>query len=900
MLSALIGFTPAVMFAQPSWTYQNTGMNHIILVLNSINISVNGTPVSPGDFIGLFFNTPSGLSCGGYGQWTGTTFTVAAWGTEPGMNNGFATSEDFKWKIWKLSEGQEYDAAATYNTISFPDSGRYVTNGMSGLASLIAQSPAVPNSWHYTNTGLYHLIVISDTVDININGQSITTGDYIGVFYDSSGTLACGGYIVWDGTSQLLYAYGKSLVVDNGFAPGETFAWKIWRSNTGVEVPATPQYDTFNYNDSGNYVTAGVSGLYSLSAVTGPDLAVTGWNSPNSGCQTLTGNEHISVIIKNIGNLIADSFSVSLKVNGIQLLFQNVNQPFTIGSTIDFTFIGSVDFSATDTFNCIVEVIFPPDINSVNNTFEKQLINFPIPQVNISGLQNQYCSSSFPVTLTGTPSGGVFSGGGVVGNLFYHSVAGNYSVNYYYTDVLTGCSNTGSQSVLVFQSPVVNLGPDQVHCFGEVDTLEAPPGYQQYQWSCGGTNDQLIATATGDYSVTVTSSDGCKSIDVIHLTFNPVPSLQITGALSACDGDTVTLDAGYGYDLYLWYDSTVAVTQMHDVTHTGYYKVTVFLNGCSVTDSVFVEFFPIPAVEITGEDSACSGEKIILQATEGYDFYFWSNSIEIFSSTTEVWMTGIYSVTVSNDFGCYGSAVFSVTFFPLPFVNFTGIPLLCAGDTFELKPGKADTYLWSDGSTGSKLNVTTTGIYSVSVTVNGCTGSDSILVYFYEKPTSNFEYLQVVNEFYFTNLSSISENYFWDFGDSTFSFDYEPVHIYSSPGIYTVILTLQNICGSDIHSDSLEVKYILNSNIVYLSGIIPNPNDGSFYFYIILSEPLIAAISITNLLSRPVTLPEEIQLMRGENRLLFDLETLPDGIYLLKFSSQSGIIIHKVIKTGTP
>jgi hypothetical protein len=87
---------------------------------------------------------------------------------------------------------------------------------------------------------------------------------------------------------------------------------------------------------------------------------------------------------------------------------------------------------------------------------------------------------------------------------------------------------------------------------------------------------------------------------------------------------------------------------------------------------------------------------------------------------------------------------------------------------------------------------------------------------------------------------------------------------------------------------------------VYLSGIIPNPNDGSFYFYIILSEPLIAAISITNLLSRPVTLPEEIQLMRGENRLLFDLETLPDGIYLLKFSSQSGIIIHKVIKTGTP
>ena len=897
VLSACIIFIPYSLLAQPSWIYHNTGINHTILVHYSANISVNGSSVVSGDYLGIFFNTPSGLSCGGYGQFTGSTITIAAWGTEPGLNNGFAPGETFKWKIWTASDEQEYNAVAVYNTIAFPDSGKFVTNGLSGLTSLTAQVTAVPPQWTYTNTGNYHLIVIPDTTEITINGLPVLSGDYIGVFYDSAGTTACGGYLIWDNTFQFLNAFGKSMTVDNGFETGEAFTWKIWRTYDGVEVIAIPQYDTFNYNDSGNYFSTGISGIISLSALTGPDLSIIAWNYPASGCQTLTDSEHVSVRIKNIGSTIVNTFSVKCTVNGFQLLSQNVSQTIPVGSSIDFVFDDPLDFAVIDTFDCIVEVIFPSDVNNANNTYVKQLINFPVPSVYISGLQSQYCTANTPVTMSGFPAGGYFYGGGVVNNLFYHSIAGNYSVSYAYTDTLAGCSNIVSESVVVVQSPVIDLGPDQVDCFGEIITLEVDTGYQSYYWAGGGTDYYYNATATGYYSVTVTNASGCKGVDVVHLTFNPIPSVQISGNLTGCYGDTIVLDAGIGYDLYIWNDSAAYLTQTHVVTQSGYYKVIVFLDNCIAADSVFVEFFPLPVVEIIGEDSACTGEKITLQATQDFEFYFWSNSVDIFSSTTEVILSGIYSVTVSNIYGCYGSDEFSISFFPFPVADFSVIPFLCAGDTMELDPGKADEYLWSDGSTNSGLLVTASGNYSVALTTNGCTKSDSVNVNFYDKPDAEFGYDQVVNEVYFINYSSISESYSWDFGDNTVSSGFEPFHIYSSPGIYFVVLTLQNDCGIEQFADTVVVTDILTQYTVSSSGIVPNPNLGNFYFDIIIAEPVIAEVSITNIKGQPVILFFQRQLLRGENKIYFDLRTQPDGIYFLKLSFEKGEIFHQLIKT---
>ena len=72
------------------------------------------------------------------------------------------------------------------------------------------------------------------------------------------------------------------------------------------------------------------------------------------------------------------------------------------------------------------------------------------PAVSITGLDTLYCSIEAAVSLTGIPTGGIFTGtAGVANNYFYPTTGVNtYVVTYFYEDSL-GCSNSDSQSVSV-------------------------------------------------------------------------------------------------------------------------------------------------------------------------------------------------------------------------------------------------------------------------------------------------------------------------------------------------------------------------------------------------------------------------------------------------------------------
>jgi gliding motility-associated-like protein len=102
---------------------------------------------------------------------------------------------------------------------------------------------------------------------------------------------------------------------------------------------------------------------------------------------------------------------------------------------------------------CIVN----QNINSGGNDFGLDDISFkeilPINANNIiiSGLENKYCIDHLPVTVSATPTGGVFSGKGMIGNVFNPSVAGAggpYMVKYSYTD-MNGCTSKDSVGVTV-------------------------------------------------------------------------------------------------------------------------------------------------------------------------------------------------------------------------------------------------------------------------------------------------------------------------------------------------------------------------------------------------------------------------------------------------------------------
>jgi len=98
-------------------------------------------------------------------------------------------------------------------------------------------------------------------------------------------------------------------------------------------------------------------------------------------------------------------------------------------------------------------------------------------------------------------------------------------------------------------------------------------------------------------------------------------------------------------------------------------------------------------------------------------------------------------------------------------------------------------------------------------------------------PVAAFEYarrdstsLQIL----FTNKSTNSTSYAWDFGDGTQSTDQNPPHSYRNGGIFEVRLRVSNATGQDLVTKTVEVPSLPQADFVYSGGQCTAPCEVSF------------------------------------------------------------------------
>jgi|JI9StandDraft_1071089.scaffolds.fasta_scaffold00747_17 PKD repeat protein len=168
------------------------------------------------------------------------------------------------------------------------------------------------------------------------------------------------------------------------------------------------------------------------------------------------------------------------------------------------------------------------------------------------------------------------------------------------------------------------------------------------------------------------------------------------------------------------------------------------------------------------------------------------------------------------------------------------------------------SYDWDFGNslTGNGQNVsanyTAGGDYTVTMdvlTTNGCEYEVTRDVQLLEGPVAGFTSLFNADQNWieFTNESSISSgsiaDYNWDFGDATFSSDFEPTHAYGNTDQYTVVLTVTSDLGC-IDSVSQVVSAVGVNEMDYnriAIDVFPNPTSNeinlhsleSIQFYIV-------------------------------------------------------------------
>ena len=315
----------------------------------------------------------------------------------------------------------------------------------------------------------------------------------------------------------------------------------------------------------------------------------------------------------------------------------------------------------------------------------------------------------------------------------------------YTLHVVSGCGVADDEITIGnWPEPDPNLGDDMNLCFGESALLEPTTSFSTYMWQDNTTLPFYTATQAGVYWVDVTDINGCEGSDTVYVDIAGIVDLG-EDSLVLCEGETITLDAGFGFDFYTWSTGEFGV-QTIEVDSGGLYSVSVnYYFGCESEDEVLVTKYPIAEASISGENAMCDGESVLLEAPVGPFDYLWYLDETQVSDETSITVTegGKYMLVMSNICGA-DSDEKTVELYPLPDVYLGEDVVLFLGESITLDAGNYQSYIWNDdGSLNERYytvaydDISAEDSVWVEVFDGFCKNTDQILIEIFEVDVPN-------------------------------------------------------------------------------------------------------------------------------------------------------------------
>lgn len=337
--------------------------------------------------------------------------------------------------------------------------------------------------------------------------------------------------------------------------------------------------------------------------------------------------------------------------------------------------------------------------------------------------------------------------------------SGNYTVSVS-SGSCAGVSNSIQVNVTPASTAIINALSSTTICTGETVILESANTANTYQWMlngtniAGATNQQLVVNSAGNYTLQVSSSNGCTAtststtVTVLSATTPIITSTN--GQFSFCQGQSLTLEATPGLSNYQWFLNNSIIAGANNptlvVTQTGSYTVSVgSANGCITSSAAtIINLIPLPTAQVTptGPVLICNAIPVQLQVAAGATSYQWFNAgVTITGANANTYLasqTGDYSVTITNALGCTASSNTVIVSFNtgITVSIYNNNPQPCDGDVVYLSTTQSyNQYEWTTGDNGIQISVTESGKYGVTVVNSGgCTASDEVQITFLPKP----------------------------------------------------------------------------------------------------------------------------------------------------------------------
>jgi len=689
-------------------------------------------------------------------------------------------AESYLWTTGDTTQAIQVTQAGTYNVMATDE------NGCTGTSSDVIVIVNTPPSPVITPDGDVDFCLGGDVIlstgdyvsylwSTGANTQSILvnqSGNYTVTVTDSAGCSSASDDVditVYqpptvsvnvNGPQQFCFGDSAVLTATPGY---NGYVWSTGDTTESITVYTSGSFNVTVTDENGCEATSGLVSIqvYSLPNIDiladGPTefclgdsvrLTATGgqsytWSTgemTNSIVVTMAGNYYVAG--NNQFGCVDTSASVNVLINNppTVLVFPDGPTEFCDGGSVGLVASGADSYvwSTNETGPAITVTtsgnyyVTGADANGCSTESGDVVVTVydnPVPTITPDG-PTQFCDGDSVVLTSSAAASYEWSTGEITQSITVFT-SGTYTVSVVDSN---GCEGTSAPvNVTVWQNPIPTITPDgpTEFCDGDSVVLAATPGFEEYHWSNGDSTQTIVVTAGGTYNVEVVDEGGCVglSADVTITVYqNPEPEITASDTV-ACDGETVTLTSSLA-QAYNW--STGANSQQISVTTTDLYWVEVTdANGCMGADSIEITVnptpTPIPVITPDGPTTFCDGDSVTL-SVDSWDAYLWSPT----SDTTQiitVGESGLYVVTVTNEFGCEADAagvVVTVNPNPIPVITANGDSAICDGEEILLSTSLYNSYEWSTGDTTQIIAVDSTGAYTVTVTNSfGCEGTSS-------------------------------------------------------------------------------------------------------------------------------------------------------------------------------
>jgi|GEM_PF-7027481 len=429
-------------------------------------------------------------------------------------------------------------------------------------------------------------------------------------------------------------------------------------------------------------------------------------------------------------SVVADYFSANLR----HLQLSSDGKIYYNYWGIDPIHLGTINFPNLPGTNCETDL----DGLFLNGGYSLNIPYFDPSFLNFSFTSNNPCVGEYTEFVPknylpcdsliwnfGDPVTGQNNYSNQIEPLHIFSGLGSYYVTL--TTYLNGFTSTTSDSVSIYEKPVVNLGNDTTICEGASLLIELV-GYSSYLWQDGSTSSFFNIEEEGWYWVEV-SNGYCTSIDSLFVNIQALPVVNLGNDTILCVGENLLLELQGDYS-YLWQDGST--DSSYNVNIEGWYWVEVSDGFCSVIDSLWVGYQPYPVINLGNDSTLCEGDLLLLEPGE-FSSYQWQDgsSTPYYVAETSGW----YWVEVGNGY-CIAIDSIHLQFQPLPSVNLGNDTTITVNSNLILDAGSSfETYIWNN-EFGNQYytvegNLFEPGFYSFYVLVtdsSGCMNSDTIVI----------------------------------------------------------------------------------------------------------------------------------------------------------------------------